>query len=260
MIHMKTVSAWYNQPMLIVSNWKAYVEDIDRAKQLFSLAKRVSKKTRNQIVLAPSAPHLALLSAKNKSKVKFASQDVSASTGGAKTGEVSAQTLSELVSYVIIGHSERRAAGETDGVIAEKMRHALAQGISPILCVGEHERDAGAGYLSFVRGQIGSALSALSQKERMDVVIAYEPVWAIGKTAAEALPSHDLAEMVLYIRKVLGEFLPGKAPSKIRVIYGGSAEPDNARALAGGSGIDGFLVGHASVDPVMFSGLIKAIS
>jgi triosephosphate isomerase len=247
--------------MLIVSNWKAYVEDVDRAKKLFSLAKRLSKETRNVLVLAPSAPHLALLALKNKSKVKFAAQDVSATTGGAKTGEISAQVLSDAnISYAIVGHSERRAMGETDAVIAEKMRHALAHGIAPILCVGERARDTGAEYLSFVRKQIASAFASLSQKERMMVVVAYEPVWAIGKTAADALPPRDVAEMVLYIRKVLGEYLPGKAPAKTKVLYGGSAEPDNARDLAAAGGIDGFLVGHASVDAPMYAALVRAVS
>ncbi len=92
------------------------------------------------------------------------------------------------------------------------------------------------------------------------VVVAYEPVWAIGKSAAEAITAEDLGEMVLYIRKVLGDFIPGKGNQKMRILYGGSAEPGNARQLAAGSGIDGFLVGHASVDAVLFSGLVKAIS
>lgn len=246
--------------MLLVSNWKAYVEDVARAKKLVALAKRLAKETKHELVLAPSTPHLALLAAKNKSKVAFAAQDVSASTGGAKTGETSAQTLSELVSYVIVGHSERRARGETDMIVAEKIRHALAHSITPILCVGEHERDGGAEYLSFVRNQVASAFAPLSQKERMAVVIAYEPVWAIGKSAADAPPPHEVAEMVLYIRKVLGEYLPGKAPTKVRILYGGSAEPENARDLAAAGGVDGFLVGHASVDLPMYVALIKAVS
>lgn len=247
--------------MLIVSNWKAYVEDIDRAKGLFSLAKRLSKDTRDALVLAPSAPQLALLAAKNKSKVKFAAQDVSATTGGAKTGEVSAQIIADAgAAYSIIGHSERRAMGETDGIVAAKTQHALAHNITPILCVGERERDSGAEYLSVVRDQISSAFTPLSQKERMMVVIAYEPVWAIGKSAADALAPNDVAEMVLYIRKVLGEFLPGKAPAKIKILYGGSAAPENARDLAAAGGIDGFLVGRASVDSASYTAFIRAIS
>jgi triosephosphate isomerase len=85
-------------------------------------------------------------------------------------------------------------------------------------------------------------------------------VWAIGRTAADALPPHDVGEMVLYIRKVLGDFLPGKAPGKVKVLYGGSVEPTNARDLAAGSGIDGFLVGHASVETDTYAALLKAVS
>ncbi len=247
--------------MLIAANWKAYVEDASRARALFSLTKRLSAKTKHEIVLAPPAPYLGMLAEKNKSKVAFAAQDVSATTGGAHTGEVSAQMLSNLdVPYAIIGHSERRALGETDALAAEKVRHLLAHGITPILCIGERERDAGAEYLAFVRAQIASVYETLSHKERLAVVVAYEPIWAIGKTAADALSEPDLAEMVLYIRKVLGDYLPGKAPARTRVLYGGSVEPDNARSLAAGSGIDGFLVGHSSVDPEAFAALIKAIS
>ncbi len=247
--------------MLIVANWKAYVEDADKAKKLFSVAKRLAKQTKHKLVLAPSALHLGLLAASNTSKVAFGAQDVSLSTGGAATGEVTAKMLGKMdIQYALAGHSERRASGETDADVAMKVQHLLANGITPILCVGERERDAGAEYLSFVRGQIASALAGLTQKERMGIVIAYEPVWAIGRSAADALPEHELTEMVLYIRKVLGEYLPGKAPLKTPVLYGGSAESDNARSLAGGTGIDGFLVGHASVDPMMYEELVEAVS
>lgn len=247
--------------MLIVANWKAYVEDAKKAKALVTLAKKLVTELKHEIVLAPSAPLLGLLAEGNKSKVKFAAQNISATTGGAKTGEDTAKLCSALgATYTLVGHSERRALGETDEIVSEKARHALAHGLTPILCVGEHERDSGAEYLAFVRAQISAVMAPLSQKERLQVVIAYEPIWAIGKSALEAIQPHDLAEMVLYIRKVLGDFLPGKAPAKSRILYGGSVEPANARDLAGGSHIDGLLVGHASVDPQTFTALVKAVS
>lgn len=247
--------------MLIVANWKAYVEDAKKAKALFTLSKKLSTELKQEIVLAPSAPLLGLLAEGNKSKVKFAAQNISVSTGGATTGEDTAKLVSALgATYTIVGHSERRALGETDDTVSEKVRHALAHGLTPILCVGEHERDAGAEYLAFVRAQISATMAPLSAKERLQVVIAYEPIWAIGKSALEAIQPHDLAEMVLYIRKVLGDFLPGKAPAKSRILYGGSVEPQNARDLAGSSHIDGLLVGHASVDPQTFTALVKAVS
>ncbi len=247
--------------MLIVSNWKAYVEDVKRAKGLVALAKRLSGKYRHDMVLAPSAPQLGLLAAGNRSKVAFAAQDVSETTGGASTGESSAKIIANLgVAYVIIGHSERRAMGEGDDVAAKKAQHALAHGLVPILCVGERERDHGAEYLGFIRAQIAAVMSGLSQKERAQVVVAYEPVWAIGKSALEAIHPSDLAEMTLYIRKVLGDYLPGKAPAKTRIIYGGSVDPSNIRDLARTGGVDGFLIGRASVDTTSFTALIAAVS
>lgn len=252
---------WYHEAMIIAANWKAYVEDTEKAKKLFAIAKRVGAAKGVEIILAPPAPFLGLLASKTQSKVAFAGQDVSVTTGGAQTGESTAQILQAAgASYVIVGHSERRAAGETDEMVAEKIGHALAHNLIPILCVGEHERDGDGRYLAFVRAQITAALEKLSPKERTKVVLAYEPIWAIGKSAAEAIPSHDLAEMVLYLRKVLAELLPGKSSASSTVLYGGSVEPENARDLAGGSGVDGFLVGHASVDPAQFAALVKAVS
>jgi triosephosphate isomerase len=247
--------------MIIVANWKAYVEDPKAAKKLSALAKRLAGQTKVKIILAPSAPQLGLLAHTNRSKVQFAAQNISEITGGAATGEVTAQIVAGMgAEYVIIGHSERRSRGETDGLISAKVQHALAQGLTPIVCVGESERDPEAKYLSFVRAQIAAVFEPLSQKERMQIIVAYEPVWAIGKTAAESIMPNDLTEMVLYIRKVLSDYLPHKGPAHIPVLYGGSAEPENARSLAGGSGIDGFIVGHACVDPVMFAALVKAVS
>ena len=148
--------------------------------------------------------------------------------------------------------------GETDAVILEKTRHALAQGLIPILCIGEHERDEDANYLRFIRAQIASIFSELEIPERKIMILAYEPLWAIGKTAAEAIQKDDLWEMVVYIRKVLGEYLPGAATEQVKILYGGSTEASNAPMLAD-SGIDGFLVGHASADVAQYTKLVKAL-
>ena len=247
--------------MLIVANWKAYVEEFAKAKKLFAVSKRIAKVTSNAIVLAPPAPILGALATRNKSKVAFAAQDVSTTIGGASTGEVTAQAYIAVgATYAIIGHSERRAAGDTDAVVAEKLAHALAQGLTPILCIGEHERDGDGRYLGIVREELTIAIESLAPKERAKVIIAYEPLWAIGKDAEHAIGQNDLTEMVLYIRKVLAELLPGKSSGRTLVLYGGSVEPSNVRDLAAGSGVDGFLIGHASVDPHMFTQLVKQLS
>lgn len=247
--------------MLIVANWKAYVDSAARAKALVANAKRLAARSRHTFVLAPSAPHLGLFPKGGKRNFQFAAQDVSEKSGGAATGEVPASLLRELgVGYVIIGHSERRALGETDAVIALKAKQAFAAGLVPILCISERVRDADAQYLKELRDELVTVLDALSPKERTKIVIAYEPIWAIGKSARDAITPADLKEMILYIRKVLGQHMPVRVATKIRVIYGGSVEPANIRELSKEGGVDGFLIGHASVDVKTFSALVKELS
>ena len=247
--------------MLIVANWKAYVEERAKAKKLFALGKRLVQTTDTTIVLAPPAPLLGALAVRNKSAIAFAAQDISATTGGAVTGEITAQAYAAAgATYAIIGHSERRAAGDTDAIIAEKLTRALAHGLVPILCVGERERDGEGRYLALVREELTHAIEPLALKERAKVIIAYEPLWAIGETAEHAIGPNDLAEMALYIRKVLAELLPGKSSLHSLVLYGGSVEPGNIRDLAASSGVDGFLIGRASVDPHTFTQLVQQLS
>lgn len=247
--------------MLIVANWKAYIEDLARAKQLFAASKRLSRRPGISIVLAPPSVFLGALSPGNKSSVAFCAQDVSATTGGAETGELTAQAVAAVGAlYTIVGHSERRASGDTNAIVAEKLSHALAHSLTPILCIGEHERDADAAYLAYLREQISSALQPLTPKERGRVILAYEPIWAIGKTADDAIRASDLSEMLLYIRKVLSEQLPGKSASRSVILYGGSVEMGNAQDLAHNTSADGFLIGHASAAEDTFTALVHAIS
>jgi triosephosphate isomerase len=160
--------------------------------------------------------------------------------------------------YTLIGHSERRAAGEGREIIAQKVAHALTEGLTPILCVGEKERDSEGYYLTELRADLVSAFEPLAPKVRAGVIVAYEPAWAINK-GDQSIPANDLTEMVLYIRKVLAELSSTKNTSTT-ILYGASVESENIRDLAGGSGVDGFLVGHASVDPTMFAALVKALA
>jgi triosephosphate isomerase len=247
--------------MLIIANWKAYVEELDKAKKLFQTSKKLVHTGTCDIVLAPPAPLLGALALRNRSKVAFAAQDVSATTGGAETGEITAQVYAATgATYALVGHSERRAAGDTDTVVAEKLAHALAHGLTPILCIGEKERDTEGRYLTAVREQLTAAVVSLAPNERTKIIIAYEPLWAIGKTAEAAIGPNDLAEMILYIRKVLAELLPGKSSAGVLLLYGGSVETSNIRDLAADSNVDGFLVGHESIDSREFVLLVKQLS
>lgn len=247
--------------MLIVANWKAYVEDLEKAKELFTVSKKISRATECHIVLAPPAPFLGVLALKNKSAVAFAAQDISATIGGAATSETTARMYATAgATYAIIGHSERRAAGDTNMIVAGKLVHALACNLTPILCIGEQTRDREGRYLNYVREEITTALAGLAPKERSKIIFAYEPIWAIGKTAENAIRPGDLTEITLYIRKVLAELLPAHRSSHALVLYGGSVEPDNVLSLQEDSGIDGFLIGHASIDVQVFTTLVKQLS
>ncbi len=247
--------------MFIAANWKAYVESADEAKKLFAASKRLATSSKHTIVLAPPTPFLGMLAQGNRSKVAFAAQDISTADKGAHTGETTVATAhSAGATYVIVGHSERRAGGEDNALVAQKLARVLSQGLIPILCVGERERDASSHYLTFLREEISSALTPLSQKKREQVIIAYEPIWAIGKTASESITTDDLTEMVLYLRKLLTDLLTEKKAKSTIILYGGSVEPDNAQSLAQVHGINGFLIGHASADPHTFSQLVKAVS
>ncbi len=246
--------------MLIISNWKAYVETKEKAKALYSCAQKLAKGGTHELVLAVPAPYIGLL-AGGTQNVHIGAQDISVTLGGAVTGEVTAGLVSDLgATHVLVGHSERRAMGETNETIFAKVQHTLAHGLTPVLCIGESERDEDAGYLKVIRAELASVFSELTQKERMEVVVAYEPLWAIGKSAREAITAEDLREIVAYIRKVLGDYLPGKAPQKVKILYGGSIEAANAPNLSTDTGIDGFLVGHASTDVVSYTLLVKALS
>lgn len=250
--------------MLIIGNWKGYIEEPKKASVLFEASKKLAmargKGKKIEVVLAPPAPYLSMLAVGNKSKVSIGAQDVSETTGGPQTGEVSVGVLKGIgVRYVILGHSERRARGESEASIAVKAQHVLSQGLVPVICVGESERDSEARYLHVLRAQLTAVLGPLQPDERERTVIAYEPVWAIGKSAADAITPRDLHEMVLYIRKALGDLVAPAAISNMRIIYGGSVDQGNIRLLAEEGGVDGFLVGRASTDPKTFTALVEAL-
>ena len=252
--------ARYTLPMIIVANWKANVDSVSTAKKLVVVSKKIADAKKHLVILAPSAPHLGLLSVGNKTKVKFAAQDISHTLGGAETGETTAGVVAGVgATYVLIGHSERRALGETDETLLMKTRHALAHGLTPIVCVGETIRDGEALYLAQLRSQLSAILTPLPPKERTRIVIAYEPVWAIGKHASEGITPEDLTEMVSYIRKILSDLYPGKTAETTPILYGGAVETANAKALTQDTGVQGLLIGHTSSDPVSFVSVVKAL-
>ena len=210
------------------------------------------------VVVCPPALLVSQLRAGYKgSRIALGTQDVSLFPIGAHTGE----TVAELArasgaTYTILGHAERRANGETSASVAAKVRVALDAKLTPIVCVGESERDRGAEYLSVIENMLSESLRLLEPADLKKVVIAYEPVWAIGAPTAPG--PRVVSEAVLYIRKLLIQLFGREAALKVKILYGGAVDHENAHTLLHEGNANGFLVGRASVDAANFVGIIRA--
>jgi len=188
-------------------------------------------------------------------------QDLFYEESGAYTGQISsAMAKAYKAKWAILGHSERRERGEDNEMVGRKVRYAITQGYIAVLCVGERERTEEGDYYTFIRGELEAVFAGLRRVDLAKLVIAYEPVWAIGKRAAEAMQTRELMEMNLYIRKLLIERFGRKSASQVQVLYGGSVKPENAEELMRDGGVDGFLVGSASLDPKKFTEIITSVS
>ncbi|HVU06552.1 MAG TPA: triose-phosphate isomerase [Candidatus Paceibacterota bacterium] len=242
---------------ILVGNWKMNPATREEAKAIFSPILRAAKDARKTtVVIAPPAPFIRELV--GKGPIHISAQDVSEHAEGAFTGSVSARELKSAgAEYAIVGHSERRKAGDTDEIVAKKAAQALEAGLRVIVCVGESERDPNAQYLRAVREQVIGILSSVNKKLAKWVTIAYEPVWAIGKSYDTSLSPSDIHEMTIYIRKVAAEALGKKDGLKIPVLYGGSVDFEHAKAMLAESSVDGLLIGRQSLDPKAFSAIIE---
>jgi len=247
---------------LLVLNWKMAPEKFSDAQTLFAGTKRLSRGSKNAgLVVCPPAVFLGALRRGYDGSVLFGAQDVFWESTGAHTGSISPHMLRDLsVRYVIVGHSERRALGETDEIVAHKTRAVLSAGLSPIVCIGEAHRDEKGHHFHFLAEQLTQSLKGVGKARAKDVIIAYEPLWAIGKTHDAAMDPHSLHEMTLFIRKVLTKMFGRNVGLKMRVLYGGSVEEENAESLVRGTGVDGFLIGHASLDLAQLRGIVRALS
>lgn len=237
-----------------------YVGSPDAAKKFASALRKKSRAFAGADAwLAPAFPLIMPVAAALKgSSIKVGAQTVSMHGEGAHTGEVSAAMLkAQGVSFVLVGHSERRAQGETDELVRAQLAAALSAGLTAILCVGEIEREPDGSHWAQVANQIHRALQGVTPIAGR-LIVAYEPVWAIGKSAAEAMRGEDLEETAIFIRKILSEALGREAVSRVPILYGGSVEPENAGTLIKEGGINGFLVGHASANIDSFIDILKA--
>ncbi len=244
---------------LIAGNWKMYKTESQAEEYIQALLPRVSSVSGVDIaVCVPFTDLRAMVDSARGSRVEVYAQNMHHEPQGAYTGEVSAPMLCELdVSGVVLGHSERRELfGETDRALALKIPAALAAGLAPIVCVGETEveRDAGDTERK-LRHQIGEDLVGVADEQLAHIVIAYEPIWAIG-TGRVATPE-QAQEAIAFVRALVVGRSP-EAAERMRILYGGSVKPENAAELLALPDVDGALVGGASLDAESFAAIVTA--
>lgn len=245
---------------LIVANWKMNPSGLKEAKRLFNKTKQAaSRLTKTEVVICPPFIYLSQLGGL-ASKLKLGAQDVSFfDFDGAHTGEISAKMLKNIgAKYAIIGHSERRKLGETNEIINKKIGIALSAGLKAILCVGEESRDNDGRFLDFIREELSAGLRGLSRGLIKNLIVAYEPIWAIsGRSSAGADNPDDVFKITILIRKVLMDFAGNDLARNLPIIYGGSVNSENAGVFLKKSQVNGLLVGGKSLDSEEFGKIIK---
>ena len=246
---------------LVAGNWKMNPATVIEAKNLarkFRLA--AASLERTEAVICPPFPYISVCKSREIPKNFFLGAQ-SASTEvdtGPHTGEVSATMLKDMgVEYVVVGHSEQRQKGDTDANVSKRLRNVLEQGMQAIVCVGENTRDPEGSYLESLKNQIRNSLEGVAKKFTKDIVIAYEPVWAIG--GKDAMRPEDVYETSLFVKKIFADVFTPDAGIKTRVLYGGSVNSHNAPDIITIGKADGFLVGRESVNSVGFVELLRAV-
>ena len=243
---------------IIAGNWKMYKTVAEATALVEALLPQLQPLNSVQRVLCPPFTALATVARLVQgSGIGAGAQNMSWEKEGAFTGEISPLMIKELAQYVIIGHSERRQFfGETDETVNRKVHATLAYGLTPIVAVGENLAQNEAGEtVAFVSGQVRRGLAGLTPQQAQGLIVAYEPIWAIG-TGLTATPE-DAQNMCAHIRKVVGEVAGAEAAAKVRIQYGGSVKPGNAAELMGQPDIDGALVGGASLDADDFARIVQ---
>jgi triosephosphate isomerase len=249
--------------LYLIGNWKMAPEKntqvVDLVKKTTEIAK-VYKKTLVTII-CPPAIVLTTVVKTIKVPLLIGAQGVAASDTIAQTGKISAGMLKDNgAQYCIIGHSEMRARGDSNIDVKEQVTRLFEKKIIAILCIGEKSRDAQGWYLSEVKEQLETAFADLEALQAKKIIIAYEPVWAIGTKAERAATPLECREMMIFIKKFLSDKYGEKIAKLIPILYGGSADELNARSFIQEGEAGGFLVGRVSLEPKRFAALAKSIT
>ena len=246
------------QPM-IAGNWKMHMTNTEATVFVEQLKTLVADVTCEVVVCPPFTTISTVADLTEDTKFRVGAQNVFHEESGAYTGEVSPSMLTDLgVSYVIVGHSERRSIfKEADRCVNKRVRIVLQHGMSPILCVGEslNQRESGE-TVAFIHSQLEMGLLGVPAEEMTEVVIAYEPIWAIG--TGRTATAEQAGEVCQSIREKIATMYTPEIAEQVRILYGGSVKPDNAKDILAQSHVDGALVGGASLEAEAFTGIIKA--
>ena len=249
--------------LLLVANWKMNPQDLEEAKQLFNSVKKGVKNIKStEVVICPPFLYLSnLLTPKTYNlKPKLGAQDCFWEENGAYTGEISPAMLKNLgVEYIILGHSERRRfLAETNEMLNKKIKKVLFLNIKPILCIGETQPEKEQGIKEQVLAkQIKEGLKGITREEIKNIVIAYEPVWAIG-TGQNCLIDETMSSILL-IRKIISRFYNREIAKKLKILYGGSVTGENAADYIKEAGANGLLIGSASLKSEEFVKIINSV-
>lgn len=247
--------------LLLVANWKMHLNVQQSSLLVHRLHERIRIRRDIELVLAPSMLSLQPMSLQiDRRKFRLAAQNAYSRDEGAFTGEVSFAMLQDLVHYVIVGHSERRIYfGETLEVVRDKVAAAFRNDITPILCIGETETERKSGETKQVlHDQIVSALANVTSSEIKELVIAYEPVWAISTFGGTLAKPDDVQDVINYIRAQVKDLYGPAAAKAVKVLYGGSVDDQIVRGYLQLEGCDGALIGGASLNYEKFSGIVDA--
>ncbi|HPS21414.1 MAG TPA: triose-phosphate isomerase [Candidatus Paceibacterota bacterium] len=244
---------------IVIANWKMNPVSFKEAEKLFkNINKTFFGLKKTEVVICSPCVYLAKLKNLAK-KIKLGGENIFYEESGAYTGEISAEMLYDTgAKYVILGHSERRTIfGETNEDVNKKIKAGLSVGLTPIVCIGEKERSENNEYLNFVKEQIELGFKNILKTSIGKIIVAYEPVWAIGKNAVREATAEEFLEISIFIKKVLSDKFGAQEASKVKIIYGGSVNPKNIEAFIKVGQADGFLVGRASLDPIKFGEIIN---
>ncbi len=247
---------------IIIGNWKMAPSTTKEAKETFGCIKKIAGNLRNvQTIICPPFVYLSKLkkTVSGNRCVLGAQDSFWDSKEKAHTGEVSPEMISGLgVDYVILGHSEKRAIGDNNDIVNKKIIECFKRGLSVILCVGESIRDEHGEYASFIKDEIVESLKKVQKKYLLNnLMIAYEPIWAIGNKATRSASPEDAFEVSILIKKVIADIFNKEVAMKIPVLYGGSVNTNNSNSFLTDGEMDGLLIGRASLDPNKFNEILK---